>query len=126
MFSVDSHVELVHLTLRGCDGLPMPDSIIGSMDFKTFELVVYAPFFQVSAFQLLSVVIFIPSLKVFNFVPEVTVLVHVDPVSFGHHERGDVVCGHSKCLQIFTVVPTSDWVVRVPVSSRIYRGSLQI
>ena len=36
--SVNSHVELVHLALRGCVGLPSPDSIIGSKDFKTIEL----------------------------------------------------------------------------------------
>jgi len=123
LFNVDSHVELVHLALRGCYGLPLPDSIIAFNDCKTLELVVCVPIFQVYAFQLLSKVIYIPSLKRVQFVCEIIGFVHLDIVSFGQHERADCVFVHSNIRQIVSVVPTSDWVVRVPVNSRSFTSA---
>ena len=123
LFNVDSHVELVRLALRGCYGLPLPDSIIAFNDCKTFELVVCLKIFQVYAFQLLSKVVYIPSLKRVQFVCEIIGFVHLDIVSFGQHERADFVFVQSNIRQIVSVVPTSDWVVRVPVNSRSFTSA---
>ena len=56
-------MELVHLGLRGGDGLPLTDSIIASSDDKTIDFVVCIEISQVLALHLLGEVIFILSVN---------------------------------------------------------------